>query len=92
VAAEHPEDTIYIFGHANPAFGMTGSRADLLYQRDFLSAVLQRARRAVAQGQSREEATALERLPGFPDHVAITSWLSLAAPLGAAFDEVSDTR
>jgi glyoxylase-like metal-dependent hydrolase (beta-lactamase superfamily II) len=43
-------------------------------------------------GWSREEITALDRLPAFPDHVAITSLLSLAAPLGPAFDEVSATR
>jgi cyclase len=92
VAAEHSPETIYVFGHANPEFGVTGSRADLLLQRDFLSAVLESARRGLAAGKSREEATALERLPGFPDHVALVDWLPLAAPLGAAYDEVAEGR
>jgi cyclase len=92
VAAEHSGDTLYVFGHANPQFGVTGSRADVLAQRDFLSAVLETAARAVAAGRSREEATAIERLPGFADHVALADWLTLAAPLGAAYDELTGRR
>lgn len=92
VAEEHPQDTLYLFGHARPGAAVTGSRADILLQRDFLVAVWERAERAVAQGQSREEATALEVLPGFPDHVALVEWLNLAAPLGAAYDEAREGR
>lgn len=92
VAAEHTADTIFVFGHGNPEFGVTGGRADVLLQRDFLSAVLDAARRAIAEGKSREEATEMERLPGFDDHVAIADWLTLSAPLGAAYDELTDAR
>jgi cyclase len=88
VAAEHPADTIFIFGHGIPAFGVTGRRDDVLVQRDLLSAVLEAAQRAVADGRSREEATALDRLPAFPQHQPLADWLTLAAPLGAAYDEV----
>ena len=30
VAQDYPADAIYIFGHGNPKFGVTGKRADLL--------------------------------------------------------------
>lgn len=92
VAAEYPADTLYVFGHAAPGFAVTGHRTDVRVQRDFLAAVLETAQRAIAAGKSREEATALDRLPGFPDHVAISPRLSLAANLGAAYDELSEGR
>lgn len=91
VADEYPEDMIFVFGHAKPEAGITGSRADVLLQRDFLSALVETAERAIAAGKSREEATSVERLPGFPDHVALADWLTLAAPLGAAYDELTET-
>jgi cyclase len=91
VAAEHDADTIYIFGHAREGFSLTGGRADVLVQRDFLSAALETAKRARAAGQSREEATDLDRLPGFDDHAALADWLTLGTVLGAAYDEVSGT-
>lgn len=92
VAEEHPADTRYVFGHAAPGFGVTGGRADVLVQRDYLAALLDTAQRAIAAGKSREEATALERLPGFADHTAISPRLSLAANLGAAYDELTAGR
>lgn len=90
VAARHDEDTIYVFGHGHPDFGVTGSRADMLVQRDFLAAVLERAERAVREGTPREELIRQERLPDFPDHVAIVERLSLGAALGVAYDELEE--
>lgn len=89
VAAEHDADTAYIFGHGRPEFGVTGGRADVLLQRDFLSAVLEAAAQAVQSGSSRAEATRLDALPGFPDHVAPSERLSLPAVLGVAYDELT---
>lgn len=88
VAAEHSADTLYVFGHSRPEFAVTGGRADILLQRDFLSALLETARRAIAEGKSREEATAMERLPGFPEHGPLGR-LTLAMSLGAAYDELT---
>jgi cyclase len=89
VAAEHGEETLYVFGHGRREFGVTGRRADVLVQRDFLAAVLETAERAAAAGGSREEAVAVERLPGFADHAPLADWLTLGAALGAAYDEVT---
>jgi cyclase len=89
VAAAHSAETIFIFGHALPGFEVTGSRDDVLLQRDFLSAVLETVRAAIADGVSREEATALEVLPGFDEHGALVERLSLAAVLGVAWDELT---
>jgi cyclase len=92
VAHEHGEDTIYVFGHANREFDVIGGRADVLLQRDFLSAVLETASRAVARGRSRDEAAAIRRLPGFADHAALADWLTLGTSIGAAYDELVEQR
>jgi cyclase len=89
VVARHDADTIYVFGHGNPRFGISGGRADVLAQRDFLSAALAAVERAVAAGQGRAEATSHETLAGFEDYIAPAERLTLAAVLGAVYDEVS---
>jgi glyoxylase-like metal-dependent hydrolase (beta-lactamase superfamily II) len=66
-AKTYPSDAIYIFGHANPAFGATGARADLAVMRDYLSALLAHVEKRIAAGASRGEICALENLPGFQD-------------------------
>jgi cyclase len=92
VTAEHDADTLYIFGHGKAELGFTGSRADVLLQRDLLQAALDTAQRAHAAGSSREEVTAEEHLPGFPDHSPLASWLTLGHVLGAAWDELNEGR
>jgi cyclase len=88
VSAEHSPETIFIFGHGQEGFGVTGGQADILLQRDFLTALLDAARTAIDAGRSRDEATALDRLPGFPDHVPPGARITLAHALGAAYDEL----
>lgn len=91
VVDRHSDETLYVFGHGHPDFGVTGGREDVLLQRDFLAAVLETAQRAVAEGQSREEATAPQSLPGFPDYRAPVERMTLGAAIGAAFDELTGT-
>lgn len=85
VATTHEKDTLYIFGHAKTGLPPTGSKADLLLQRDFLSALLDRVRADVKAGKSRDEVlkgvTPLEK---FPEHGALTERV-----LGTAWDEVT---
>ncbi|HEY4989576.1 MAG TPA: MBL fold metallo-hydrolase [Opitutaceae bacterium] len=87
-AAAYPADAIYIFGHGNPKFGVTGTRSDLGVMRDFLSAVLDRVQKDVAAGREKAAVVALDNLPGFPDyHMPLPNRLGLV--LGAAFDELT---
>jgi cyclase len=89
VAGEHPEETVFVFGHSAPGLPLTGTRADVLLQRDFLAAALATAERGVAAGRSRAEVLETRALPGFEEYVALADWLTLGSALGAAFDEVS---
>lgn len=87
LAARYATDTIFIFGHANPKFGVTGSRTDLLVFRDYLSGLLDYTRAQIRAGKSKSETVALENLPGFPDfHQPLPN--RLGQNLGVAYDEL----
>jgi glyoxylase-like metal-dependent hydrolase (beta-lactamase superfamily II) len=88
-AADHNNDTTYIFGHAGANLPVTGLRADLMAFRDYLTAALNHTRAAIKAGQTREQftATAPLSLPGFEvygPHNANT--------LGIFFDEMAEAK
>lgn len=88
VAKAHDADTLYIFGHAKAGFETTGKRADLLYQRDFLSALMDHVRGLFKAGRTRDEIVkATPTLKGFEEHGPLTERV-----LTAAFDELSEYK
>ena len=85
-AADHPADTIYIFGHAGMNQPVTGPRAELMYFRDYLTALMDHTRAAVKAGQTKEQFTATTpTLTGFEAFGAHT-----ARTLGIVYDEATD--
>ena len=87
-AADHSNDTIYIFGHAGANQPVTGPRADLMHFRDFLTAVLEHTRAAVKAGQTKEQFTAAPAtLKGVEDFGAVN-----ARTLGLLWDEVTEAK
>ena len=88
----HPiysDDTRFIFGHGNPdpKFGPTGTRADLLTMRDYLTGLLDYTRKQIAAGKSKAEIITLAALPGFPDYQMANR---LASNLDVAYDELTN--
>jgi cyclase len=59
------DDTTVIHGHANPEYGPTGGREDLLVMRDFLSALNEYVEKQRQAGASLEEMKQKEVLDGF---------------------------
>lgn len=93
VAKTYPADTIYIFGHGNAKFGITGSRADLLAFRDYLSGLLDYAQKQINAGESKERIVAVENLPGFPEfHVPMGPGNRLPGNLSTAYDELTERK
>jgi len=89
--ASYPRDAVYVFGHGNPKFGVTGRRGDLLVMRDFLSAVMEHVAKEIAEGRDKPAVVGMENFPGFPDfHVPLPNRLGMV--LGAAFDELTAAR
>lgn len=69
VAADHASDTLYVFGHASTKFPVTSSRADLLYMRDYLTALLEFVRGEMKAGKPKDVIVmTTSALKGFPDH------------------------
>ena len=88
VAKAYPADAAYIFGHGKAAFGVTGTRADLERQKEFLTGLLDYTQKQIALGKPRSEIVALANLPGFDDwHDPLPNRLGLN--LGAAYDELT---
>jgi cyclase len=84
----YPADAIYLFGHANPKFGVTGGHADMLLFRDFLAALLAYVQAGIAAGKPKAEIVALANFPGFEAlHAPLPNRLGLN--LSVAYDELT---
>jgi glyoxylase-like metal-dependent hydrolase (beta-lactamase superfamily II) len=84
-----PSDAIYLFGHGNPKFGVTGGHADIAVLRDYFSALLDYVQKKIAAGEPKEKIVALENFPGFADfHSPLPN--RLGANLGVAYDELTE--
>ena len=66
--ARFDDDTLFIFGHGSEAFGVTGKRADLLVERDFLAGLVDYVEKGIAAGKTADELASVDRLDAFPDH------------------------
>ena len=51
MAAAYPADALYVYGHAEAGHPFIGTRPDLLYQRDYFTAVIEMARAGPARRQ-----------------------------------------
>lgn len=80
------DDTIFIHGHANPAFGPTGSHEDLLVMRDFLTALNEYVQQQRQAGASLDEMKQKQVMKGF--EAFDFDWaLSLGACIEAVYRE-----
>lgn len=90
VPGQHGADTLYIFGHGKDGFGATGRRAELARFRDYLTAVLDYARKNIAAGKSKDDLAKVETLPGFEEYASpAPPRISLAGVLATAYEELS---
>jgi glyoxylase-like metal-dependent hydrolase (beta-lactamase superfamily II) len=87
VASKH-KDATFIFGHAKAGMPVTGPAKELLYFRDYLTAVLDYTQKAMKSGQTKEQITSAKELPGFPDHASSGQVLTLTGVLTSAYEEL----
>ena len=87
MVAAYPADALYVYGHAEAGYPFIGTRPDLLYQRDYFTAIIDTAGRARRDGKVREELAKVEVLPKFEHFGGIKSRLGLA--LTIAYDELA---
>jgi cyclase len=87
IAAGYPADALYVYGHAEAGHPFIGTRQDLMYQRDYFTAVIEAAGRARKAGRSREEVLKMDVLAGFEHFGGTKARLGLA--LALAYDELA---
>ncbi len=88
-ADELPSDAIYIFGHANPKYGVQGSKGDVYIMSNFLEELLTFVQMGIDAGKSKEEIASAEILPGFEAFNQENWFLGLDFQLNMAYDELT---
>jgi glyoxylase-like metal-dependent hydrolase (beta-lactamase superfamily II) len=87
----YPADAIFLFGHGHQKFGVTGGHPDMLFFRDYLTALLAHTAAEIKAGKSKDEIMKLENLAGFPDlHVPPGRGNRLPSNLSVAYDELTN--
>jgi len=85
-------ETLFIYGHGNPEFGVTGRRDDLLIKRDFLTELFEHTQRGIQAGRSREEIIQTEQFDNFSDFISPSDFLSLPRNLDIAYRELTEAK
>jgi glyoxylase-like metal-dependent hydrolase (beta-lactamase superfamily II) len=65
ITKDHSADTVYIFGHSKVGERVTGSSKDVLELRDYLTALVDFAKKQIAAGKSQEEILKTPAIPGW---------------------------
>ncbi len=86
---ELEDDTIYIYGHGNADYGITGNKDDLILKSNFLEALLEYTQKQINAGKSKEEIVKAEIIPGFEVFKAPGWGLPLSRCLNAAHTELT---
>jgi cyclase len=87
IAEAYPGDAIYVWGHSAAKLPVTGSRANVLEMRNYLTALVEFVRAGIRAGKSRAEIIATtETLPGFETRGPLTT-----RALEGTYDEVIET-
>ena len=86
---ELPDDAIFIFGHGNSNYGITGSGEGLKVKRNYLSELLEVVQKGIDAGKTKEEISNQEVLKGFEEFNAPDWRLPLNRNLATAYDELS---
>jgi len=87
-AKDFQADTIFIAGHAKDGMAPSVDRKAVQRFRDYLSAVLEFARREIARGQSKDAIAATPSLSGFDGYQG-GGVLTLKGVLESAYDELT---
>lgn len=89
---ELESDTIYIFGHGNSEYEITGSKDDLLLKSNFLEALLEYTQKGIDAGKTKDEIAKIDVIPGFEVFKAPGWSLTLSRNIDAAYQELTSEK
>ncbi len=67
---------------------MKGTKADVTFFRDYLTAAVEHVRKGISADRSKDEITKVAALTGFETVTAFTPRLSLESALASVYDEL----
>lgn len=85
------DNTVFVFGHGNPANGVLGRRDDVLVMRDYLEALREAARAGIDSGRSAEETAAIG-LEGFESHMLNGNPERIAGNIATVYEEMTTVK
>jgi glyoxylase-like metal-dependent hydrolase (beta-lactamase superfamily II) len=85
------DNTVFVFGHGNPANGVLGRREDVLVMRDYLGALRDAATAGIDAGHSAEE-TAAKGLEGFDGHIVGGNTNGIAGNIATVYEEMTTVK
>ncbi len=85
------DDTVFIFGHGNPANGVLGRRQDVLVMADYLGALRDAAAAGIDAGMSAEE-TASKGLEGFDSQMVEGNPDGIARNIATVYEEMTSVQ
>lgn len=88
---KYPNDTILIFGHGIPKYGITGSKEDVKVMKSYLEGMVEHVENGIAKGLTKEEIVALKTMPGFQDFQYGTGW-NLQSNLEVVYAEATGEK
>lgn len=88
---EYPADAVYIFGHGNEKFGVTGSKEDVLVMRDYLSALVEHVENGIEAGRPKKEIIEKKQMDDFSQFM-YGDWWTLSQNLEVVYAEAMDMR
>jgi len=85
---KYDNETVFIFGHGNEKYGVTGHKKDVAVLRDYFDALQEHVQKGIQTGTSRNEITSLKTLKGFEDFKSYGEHFSLPYNIGLTYDEM----
>ncbi len=89
IHGDFSDETVFVYGHGNSAYGITGTRDDLLEARDFLTALREYVQTGIAAGKSADELL-VDGLPGFDEYVNPARPTSLHGRIKSVYLELAN--
>jgi glyoxylase-like metal-dependent hydrolase (beta-lactamase superfamily II) len=84
-----PDDALFIFGHGNSNYGITGTKKDLKVKQNYLSALLEYTQKGIDAGTPKTELMNKKTLAGFEEFDAPGWSLPLSANIEVAYAELT---
>lgn len=83
------DDTVFIFGHGNEKYGITGTRDDVAAMKSYLTALYSYVEKGHKEGKSADELASIDALDGFDVYAAGTTKSRFQSGIREVYSQLS---